>query len=848
MKKSIFKHMIVAILVLIIATASLLTACTQPKDTTVLGIMSEKKEAYKGDTIKMTVFVRPEGEYTLSASPANLVTINGDNVTFTGDIEVDTDVTITATLKSNSNVKDSCVVKYKAPAKPDVKTKITIEADAKTAVKGDTVNFTVVVEPEADYVLTASSEHSSLVVIKNNNSATFVGDITLDQFITFTATLVDDNTVKSSVGVTFKAPVKEGQVGELTSDMIQAIGNSAITVKGTVTDYVVDFNNASRNSADTMDMVVKMEDGKWYGEWYYQAEPENAIKDSFVRGEGIVSGFDGTQGNPLLQVYVNKNNEVAYKTIKNYLSLPATWQSQHYWNHLAQLDIETFEYDAEHKLYTHKLDVRSESDLYLMTYIAYSMTPMLEDTFDSISFMVEGGQIVGMVAQTEILYDRGATSDPKEASMMSYTRVEVLFSEVGTTSVPAIETYQSPENADLLEAALQQMREATNYTFKSKETTTSSPDINWGDYELESTSARDYTSSTGTVGTVGYVTEDAILLEITGKYSASMDGKDYHVAYSGYKQNDDNTYDYFSYSASDNALKGTKKINGTLADILPKFDFSASVFELFGVTPVKGGNLYTFVLRDGTITRDISMEISMDSYAKDGANSTNSRLTIVVDDKGNLVSTKFPYSIVGGSYRGYIETSYSNMNSTVLADDVFDGYIPRAWNNSWADFTCKYYTSAPGIEQTHDENALTVFEAVFPGMTVPTPNMFRAIFDDNIYVFFEYVEKKDGNGNYLKDESGKYILDYTYIAINTRYEHDLDENDRITDINAVFDMILDVFSVQGYVKDRANSGAKYGNNYLTIISETTGLQIVFESNGTKNIFIEIYKLGQWTLK
>lgn len=841
MKRKILTCTIVAVLVVLIATTSILTGCVNQNfnDTTMLGIMADKTTAYKGDTVNLTVFVRPEGAYTVSANPANLVEIHGNSVKFVGDIQQDTDVTITATLNSNSNVKDSCVVKYKAPAVQEEKTKITITSDKNSGVKGETINFTVTVDPVADYILTA--EPKELVVIgADQKSATFVGDITLDKFVKFTAVLVDDNTVKASTGVTYKAPTIAGQVGELTSGMIEAVGNQSITVQGTVTDYVVDFNNALNSSENTMEMLVKMEDGKWFGTWNYVNARENAIEDLYERGEGYVVGFDGSEGNPLWKVYVNKDNQVARKVIKNYESKPATWQSQHMWNHLSQLDVNTFYYDAEKEIYIHELDVNNEDDLYLMTYLSYSLTPMLEDTLDMISFKVEGGKIVSMIAQTEIIYDRGQTTDPSKASMMSYTQVEVTFYDVGTTTVKLVETYEAPEFVEYLEQALETIKGATNYTFKSVEHQTSAPSVDEGDYELQSTSAKDYVSAVGTVGIVGYVTEESILIAETGKYSASLDNKNYWTKYSGYKQNDNNTIDYFTYSSSDNALKGTKKIKGTISDILPKFEFSVNIFKFEGSTSRNGVNYYTFTLRDGAITRDVSMQISMHGNADDGEASVSSKLTIIVDDKGNLVSTSFPYSITFGTYIGYITTTYSNLGTTTIAEDTFDGYVPRVWSDSWSDYLCKYYTANPGVEWGHDENAQIALDAAFPGMTVPSPMLFLDVFGDNFYgPFFDWEEAgTDADGN----KTFKY-----YISINAEWVIDLDENMKITDYDVIYDKILEVFGAYGYVKDKANSADLGYKEWFTIYNNETNMEIVFENIGSHFFYIHLYVLGDWTL-
>ena len=178
---------------------------------------------------------------------------------------------------------------------------------------------------------------------------------------------------------------------------------------------------------------------------------------------------------------------------------------------------------------------------------------------------------------------------------MSYTEVELNVQNVGTTVVPNPEAFEAPEHVDLLQLAIQKMQAATNYTYRATDTTTSAPSGDSGDYEISvnattgataklaprtsllggvsSNKVANNQSATGTVGEFGQVTENAILIANTGKYSYGMDDKLYHTEYYGFKQNDDNTYDEFEYQTrkdpvsgeTSGSLTGTRKISGTIS-------------------------------------------------------------------------------------------------------------------------------------------------------------------------------------------------------------------------------------------------------------------------------------------
>ena len=77
--------------------------------------------------------------------------------------------------------------------------------------------------------------------------------------------------------------------------MLLDIGNHSISVTGVLTDYYRDFKNSANNSTNAYDMVVKMNDGVWYGEWNHQLAIDNKMVDYYRRSEK--DGYRDSYGN-----------------------------------------------------------------------------------------------------------------------------------------------------------------------------------------------------------------------------------------------------------------------------------------------------------------------------------------------------------------------------------------------------------------------------------------------------------------------------------------------------------------------------------------------------------------------
>ena len=833
-------------------------------------ITTQRNTITFGENIALNVEVKgfSNSAYGWYISDTSILKIDNNVLSVLKEVSVDTKVTIKAFSVEDNSVFDEKEIIVKAPSSLG---SITIGASKDTISEGEEILLTAIVTGVEDTTYTWSVSHEDLVKIENN-VLKLIGTVKVDTNITITCKANGDESLFKSKTITVKAPIIPGQVGELTSDLISEVANSSITLSGVVTDKFTDFNNTFNSTTTKMDSLVMMSEGRWFGQWNFQHDVENIIANNYRKGEQDgIKNANGVSGHALEELFINKNNEVDAKMIKDYRSIPAVWEEQHLWNHLGNLSIDKFSYNAETLRYEYNINVNNIDDLYLMTYLSFCLTPMLEDTLHYFAFGIEDGKITKIYARTEILYYGSETADG--ATAMSYTEVELNVQNVGTTVVPNPEAFEAPEHVELLQLAIQKMQAATNYTYRATDTTTSAPSGDSGDYEISvnattgataklaprttllggvsSNKVANNTSATGTVGEFGQVTENVILIANTGKYSYGMDDKLYHTEYYGFKQNDDNTYDEFEYQTrkdhvsgeTSGSLTGTRKISGTISELLPKFEFSANLFEFVGTKGTGSNTTYIFVLREGAITRDIAMEVSMHSYAEDAASSTDALVTIVVDGNGNLVSTKYPYNLTG-VYYGVIETKYSNVGTTELEEDTFDDYVPRVWRTSWDQYTCKYYSPEHTSFTSRDENAAVVLNAVFGehAVDLPSPQIFLEIFDDMVFgPFFNYRENgTDAEGNTIYKDN---------VSINVQ-SSEYDENSRITNYEELMNELITALQEVGYTLDQSNtdtSGGEsgYGDRYVVL---TKGqIEIVITNNQTKHLSIYFYHLGDWIL-
>lgn len=738
-----------------------------------------------------------------------------------------------------------------------VEVTLNIETTRTELYSGETatikVNLTVTGSTDNSYTITTNKPQ--LVTIEKNQ-ITATSEILVDEYMTVTVVANADAKTSKTLSIRLKPTLHVGQVGELTSEMLQEISNPNITVIGQVTDYYQDLNNAANSKTNIYDLMVKMSEGAWYGEWNHRDEPNSKLINNYRKGTTYgIKDAEGNVGYALEELYINKNNEVAQRTVRDYQSIPTLWDTRHLWNHISGLSIDRFVLDEKTNAYKYTLDYASNEDLFLMTYLAYSLTPMLEDTFTEIYLIVENGHIVELLAQTFVQYYGESNSDTHEgATALSYTTMKISFSNMGTTVVENPTPYEAPMNATLLESAIAKMQKETNYTFKVVDNMSSTPSTG-DDYELLSLSTQPLSnkalkvmngySATGTVGRIAKITEDAILYEDTKKYQASLDGKNYRTEYSGYKQNSDGTYDKFEYSVNEKGLVGTKKIEGNLLERIPTFDFSANLFRYAGNSFSATGEMtYIFALNDSNLVKDIAAEVCDYTCVSAAYASLSNPLTIAVTADGTLVSTSFPYNIVD-AYLGVCTTTYYNFGTTKLDDDLFDGYVPREVKTSWGQYITKSYSETFSTKDTHEENTEVVLRSIFgdKASDMPSPTLFTNLFGDNISGPF-YSWKTVGvdvDGNEINHG-------YLDIVIGT---DNYDENTQMIGYEELMNELTEKLEQEGFKLSMANtdmSGGESGRSNRYVCYFKDDIQIVVENNHTRWLWIYFYKTGDWTLK
>ena len=726
---------------------------------------------------------------------------------------------------------------------------ITLDIDKEEIrVGGETAFLTVEVTGTDNpaYELTFSEE--GIIAVNDGVISIVNEEFTLSKSITITATADADKHKSASKSIIVRPRKVEGDNEGLTSAMIEYIGNESITVTGVLTDEYTDFNQPLYSGTSKYDMVVTMEEGRWSGSWNRQVvgldEDPIVITDIYCATEedGYMDSYDN-YGHAMQRILINKNNQVEKRIVKDYMSVPAVWEAQHLYNQLSELRFDKFVYDPVNGVYEYQPKDRTEEDLLLLTYLSYSLTPLLDETLEKLYLVVEEGVITKIIAETPVVYygEYYDQNNQVHYDSMSVTKVELTLSDVGTTVVADPKPFTAGQYNDVLASAISEMAGLRNYTFDATETSTRAPSGDSSDYEIMSVNSAvgNTVTSTGKVGVLGQVTEDAILLGTTSKYSYSMDGKDYTTAYTGYKNNGDGTYDHFDYDYDISGFRGTKRVQGTIADVLPTFDFAPEIFLYESQYSKNGKNYYVFSLRETAINRDVALEVSMHSYADDAAADASQKFTITVSEDGHLYKTAYCYDLVSGTYLGIIETTYGKFNDTNLPENTFDNYVPRKIMDSWDDYNVMYFSSTP-TGAREEVTADVALEVLFgeAAADVPALSIFIDIFGDNLNgPFWDWNEHgADADGNII------YRGELTFNTSATEF----DENAKITNLEEVFGKIEEELIKAGFTKSVANCGG-YGT-YEFICFIKGDVQIYIENNGTKHMWIHFCKAGDWTLK
>lgn len=816
------------------------------------------------------------------------------------DLVKTAELTIKANVSGSTSIDASVVSSKNSSRKTYVRKGDEVELKVNLSTTDNDKTYTVEVENPTDM--------PNLVTVGEDGKITVNGDVTENKKVTITVISNANPLVKKSLQITVKPPKTAGAVGKLTQATIDKLGNLKLTVKGTLSDVqtkngvksesVYDFTtylNATatkqENEQGLYDDYV-FADASWTSEWNIHGN-KNVLSNTYVRSD------DGlTQ-----KRFVNKNNVVVNEVVTDSYSNELTWESQRYWNHLGYLDLSLFEQDSDDEnLYTYEMEYGTidtdiimgsttytpSEDEYLMMYLAWSLTPILDEQFYKFALRLDDdgnvAQIIGSTYENN-LYDYDDDGNRNNVIGSYYTSVVMEVEAYGDdVVVPEIKPYEEPSDPEdkvmfgYLKTALDTLAKAdkSNYTFKVKDTSTYAPSYDPSDYETSggegsapTTSAsgtwdgkvhtKPFTSIEGEVGYMGIVAKEGVLLNKTIEYSNGGFRTDVY----GFKQNDDNTYEQFEYS--DGKLTGKSRKTGNVSSRLPAFDVSPYVFNFSSMTSVEGdsdGRLYSYSLKDAVIVKEVANEFCMKDYANYATSDAKQALSVNVyynrvTKEIRLVGITFAYNIID-TYYGYYQTEYSNFGTSKLPDDLFsaENYVTKEFPTSWSYFTAEYRATNNADAET--VNAQELLNKVFgtnastgkaAADAIPSPMVFSSIFADNFSnkVFHDYFNTGDKNSQgYVYKPEVKFNVWVDDI--------DLDSNRGLT--LKKYNEIIDKLSVEmekcGFTDYEAGDILREGTSsktrqkcYINDNAGDHGLIIRVENIGYKTFYIHIYAKGDW---
>lgn len=672
--------------------------------------------------------------------------------------------------------------------------KTSLQKATETSPDADEAKLTAWATGGAELVFATSSDLIEVVEEGEGYIVRLVGDVRFDTTATITASLKDNANISKTISVRLlqtrgnQEPV-EGKNGiKLTKENLGEISNASITSTGVLSDITLTVSNG-REDKNSYEMLVKMAQDRWYGAWNIMGK-KLVTSDTYVKSATTVNARDESGNivakNVMDRLYINSQNQLASKTVKNSASVPTLWENQHLWNHLttSYLTVDDFNFDEEvdaaalgyvsrgtsntsMSAFKYRFDATDEQTAYLFAYIKQSLTPLAggDDAIEDLWVIVDSEGVLGIYAKTYVESYWGTEDNTpvqgSEPVSKSWSTIMLTLSDIGTTTVadPAPYTVGTRDVYTILEKSLSYMKDSKSYKFMAVDTATRAPTVNEDDYKVSggvdsgstgsgssSGSAThsgkfyDHVDSVGlngkaATGTMGYVVANTanpfVLFEQVGKYESSMDDNVYHFTYTGYKGFTDGSgaayYEEFAYNSKIDGFAGTRIVNADISTVLPLFNFSTALFKYDSMKMDGDREVHTFSLIDPTLTYDVVQQMSIDKQRNSASSSAENTVQIsVAYDTSKEESDPSAYTIVSTSY------PYS------FAGGTYAGYITT------------YYYGIGTTTITENE----VFGNKYQQRVLPTS--WAEVAHKGYYYYLHTSVVKDYPGMYDK-ETGKYI-------------------------------------------------------------------------------------------
>ncbi|MGM9899423.1 MAG: InlB B-repeat-containing protein [Bacilli bacterium] len=528
---------------------------------------------------------------------------------------------------------------------PVYDTKITISGPTEVR-SGNTIKLVATVTDAPDtsviWEITSGQEYATIASDGTLTAKEVTGDKVIE--VTAKSSYNPQITNKVSILITAKAVLTSEMLDTLKIDKIGYIGYVNVKL------YSVGLFE-KLESTYTYNTKTAMDGVNWYTEY----EDGNT---------GLTLGlYYKNHNNLACQVGVNFMNEEEYEPMIDDDGNTVSWEESGLYNNFKNLQVSDFTYNEV----TNRYDYSGNDDKMAEKMIS-SANPY---TFiaNGFSLIIEDGEIIGIYAKSGADYTISS----------GYKAIQELIVTINygdTVEVPTISKYQHIEEHDILQTAIDNMRNLSNYTLHFREIT-----------------ATYLTSGYKESGFHEIITDSNCYFD---PYTVSyqQDGTDIENYSSndsyGYKKITNELYNSY-YQNEDGSYTASRAYNSEFQNAKPSFGFVAEIFTSYYLDPTDGS--YTFYADEvmssvaSTFYCGVGNDISLYGiFATRGHTSSTSSFTPYVVVKDGYITEACFYFYLGSIY-GVVEITYSDYNNSVVPEDANVDFVTRNVPTSWSELT-----------------------------------------------------------------------------------------------------------------------------------------------------------------
>jgi len=461
----------------------------------------------------------------------------------------------------------------------------------------------------------------------------------------------------------------------LTQEMLDVLDTDVIGYEGFININIYSIGLYSDLQATYTNVIKTSMDGtNWYAE--YENSSTGLTQSIYYKNHDELA----------CQVGVSFYNEEMFEPLLDDDGNKVSWFDGGLYNSFKGLTVDDFTFNTDTWRYEY-----TGNDSTLDKRMISSADPY-DFKANGFALIIEENEILGIYAKS--LDDYGI--------LENYRAVQELIVAINyadTVVVPSISKYTHDDIHDVLNEALDNMRDLDSYTVNYLET-----------------SATYYSSTYVQSGFVEKITEaDCYYVPYSVTYDLQgniIEHSNEDGAY-GYHKFNDNLYN--SYYLNEEAYTPNRAYNASIELAKPSFGFAGEIFTAYYNDEEDGTITYyvdsVMCSVASTFYYGVGNDINLYGiFATTGYTSTNSSFTPYVTVKdGYIINSGFYYYL--GSIYGVIELTYSDFNSTILGEEIT--FEPRLVPTSWSELTINVSSDSSSTAEDVETNALDYLKEYF---------------------------------------------------------------------------------------------------------------------------------------